>query len=190
MATPILMLTAMEGEYYERVSLETGADDFILKTASIPSIVSRRRAQIHLTRKRNAPPVAPAIGEPLALDPRVEDPMESLMLDIAGGTFALRPSPGSNAATKMRAEYTIELVKLNRDVLIRGRKEAFDNYLLRFKDFIAKRDDGSSNAQLDAVISSIKRMQHPTVWNEIRRQQEDISMLGKLFEAAPEALGW
>jgi uncharacterized protein (TIGR02646 family) len=145
---------------------------------------------IHLTRKRNTPPVAPAIGEPLALDPRVEDPMEYLMLDIAGGTFALRPSPGSNAAMKMRAEYTIELVKLNRDVLIRGRKEAFDNYVLRLRDFIAKRDEGSSIAQLDAVISSIKRMQHPTVWNEIRRQQEDISMLGELFEAAPEALGW
>jgi hypothetical protein len=130
------------------------------------------------------------IGEPLALDPRVEDPMEYLMLDIAGGTFALRPSPGINATMKIRAEYTIELVKLNRDVLIRGRKEAFDNYVLRLKNFIAKRDDGSSNAQLDAVISSIRRMQHATVWNEIRRQQEDIPMLGELFEAAPEALGW
>jgi DNA-binding response OmpR family regulator len=46
MAMPILMFTAMEGEFYERVSFDAGADDFILKTASIPSVVSRLRAQI------------------------------------------------------------------------------------------------------------------------------------------------
>jgi DNA-binding response OmpR family regulator len=41
---PILMFTAMEGEFYETASLDAGADDFILKTASIPSIVSCLRA--------------------------------------------------------------------------------------------------------------------------------------------------
>jgi DNA-binding response OmpR family regulator len=39
------MFTAMESEFYERVSFDAGADDFILKTASIPSIVSRLRSQ-------------------------------------------------------------------------------------------------------------------------------------------------
>jgi DNA-binding response OmpR family regulator len=45
-AAPVLMFTAMTGEFYETASLDSGADDFILKTASIPSMVSRLRAHI------------------------------------------------------------------------------------------------------------------------------------------------
>jgi DNA-binding response OmpR family regulator len=43
---PVLILTAMEGEYYETASLDAGADDFIQKTASVPKLVSRLRAHI------------------------------------------------------------------------------------------------------------------------------------------------
>jgi two-component system OmpR family response regulator len=45
-AVPILMLTAMEGEWYETASFDAGADDFILKTTSIPSLISCLRARI------------------------------------------------------------------------------------------------------------------------------------------------
>jgi len=48
-AVPILMYTAMTGEPYESASLEAGADEFITKTAGIPSLVSRVHAHI---RKR------------------------------------------------------------------------------------------------------------------------------------------
>jgi DNA-binding response OmpR family regulator len=47
--TPVLMFTAMEGELYEVASFNAGADDFILKTTSTPSLVSRLRTHI---RKR------------------------------------------------------------------------------------------------------------------------------------------
>jgi two-component system OmpR family response regulator len=43
---PVLMFTAMVGEFYETASFDAGADDFILKTTSIPGLVSRFRAQI------------------------------------------------------------------------------------------------------------------------------------------------
>jgi DNA-binding response OmpR family regulator len=43
---PVLMFTAMEGEFYETSSLDAGADDFLPKTASIPSLVSRLRLHI------------------------------------------------------------------------------------------------------------------------------------------------
>jgi DNA-binding response OmpR family regulator len=48
---PILMFTAMQGEFYETASLDAGADDFILKTASIPSLISRLRADIRRHEK-------------------------------------------------------------------------------------------------------------------------------------------
>jgi len=45
-SAPVLMFTAMKGELYETASLNAGADDFILKTTSVPSLVSRLRAHI------------------------------------------------------------------------------------------------------------------------------------------------
>ena len=45
-SVPVLMFTAMEGELYETASLDAGADDFIRKTTSIPSLVSRLLAHI------------------------------------------------------------------------------------------------------------------------------------------------
>jgi len=45
-ASPVLVFTAMEGELYETASLDAGADDFILKTTSIPCLIARLRAHI------------------------------------------------------------------------------------------------------------------------------------------------
>jgi len=45
-SAPVLMFTAMEGELYERGSLDAGVDDFFAKTTSIPSLISRLRAHI------------------------------------------------------------------------------------------------------------------------------------------------
>jgi DNA-binding response OmpR family regulator len=45
-AMPILMLTAMEGELYETVSFDAGADDFITKTGTFSGVISRLRAHI------------------------------------------------------------------------------------------------------------------------------------------------
>jgi two-component system KDP operon response regulator KdpE len=46
LTAPILIFTAMKGEFYEMASFAAGADDFILKTTSIPGLVSRLRAHI------------------------------------------------------------------------------------------------------------------------------------------------
>jgi DNA-binding response OmpR family regulator len=43
---PVVIFTAMDGELYERTSLDAGADDFILKTAPVPSLVRRLRSHI------------------------------------------------------------------------------------------------------------------------------------------------
>jgi len=57
--TPVLMFTAMEGEVYETASLDAGADDFILKTTSIPSLVSRLRAHIRRHRQSSVGKMVP-----------------------------------------------------------------------------------------------------------------------------------
>ena len=116
--------------------------------------------------------------------------MQFIVLDIAGGTFAFCPDPEVDTNSFERANYTIRTLNLNRDVLIRARKEAFDSYVFRLRGFIAQRDSGSQIGVLKALIKSLTGMQHPTVWREMRRQSPKILLLNELFNQAPEAMNW
>jgi two-component system OmpR family response regulator len=78
--TPILMLTAKDGEWDEAEALDTGADDFLSKPFSFVVLLARLRALFRL----GAPP-RPAVLEvgPLRLDPgtrRVERDNQSIKL--------------------------------------------------------------------------------------------------------------
>ena len=64
--TPILMLTAKDGEYDEAEALDTGADDFLSKPFSFVVLVARLRA---LLRRGSTPrPTVLSVGS-LTLDP-------------------------------------------------------------------------------------------------------------------------
>jgi DNA-binding response OmpR family regulator len=63
--TPILMLTAKDGEYDEAEALDTGADDFLSKPFSFVVLVARLRA---LGRRTQVRPAALSAGS-LTLDP-------------------------------------------------------------------------------------------------------------------------
>lgn len=64
--TPILMLTAKQGEYDEAEALDTGADDFLSKPFSFVVLVARVRALI----RRGTSPRPPVLScGDLALDP-------------------------------------------------------------------------------------------------------------------------
>src|SRR3954454_12901419 len=64
--TPILMLTAKDGEFDEVEALDTGADDFLSKPFSYAVLVARIRAL--LRRGRPTTPAVLAVGD-LRLDP-------------------------------------------------------------------------------------------------------------------------
>jgi DNA-binding response OmpR family regulator len=64
--TPILMLTAKDGEYDEAEALDTGADDFLSKPFSYVVLIARLRA---LARRGNAPRPALLRVDDLELDP-------------------------------------------------------------------------------------------------------------------------
>jgi two-component system, OmpR family, response regulator len=64
--TPILMLTAKEGEFDEAEALDTGADDYLSKPFSYVVLVARLRAL--LRRGRRERPVVLSAGD-LRLDP-------------------------------------------------------------------------------------------------------------------------
>ncbi len=58
--TPILMLTAKEGDLDETEALETGADDFLTKPFSFPVLIARIRALLRRSGGRD--PVPSTVG--------------------------------------------------------------------------------------------------------------------------------
>ena len=55
--TPILMLTAKDGDLDEAEALDTGADDYLVKPFSFPVLVARIRALLRRTTGRSPAPV-------------------------------------------------------------------------------------------------------------------------------------
>lgn len=68
--TPILMLTAKDGEWDQVEGLDTGADDYVIKPADFPVLVARLRALIR--RGRPERPTALQVGS-LRLDPATRE---------------------------------------------------------------------------------------------------------------------
>ncbi len=64
--TPILMLTAKDGDLDEAEALDTGADDYLTKPFSFPVLVARVRALLRRAAGRNP---APVIVDDLRIDP-------------------------------------------------------------------------------------------------------------------------
>lgn len=140
-------------------------------------------------RRRNDPITPPEKGEPVLINPRREDALQWLQLDLKSFCFAPRALPGSREF--IRAEYTIEVLKLNsRSYLTTARKSAYENYRARLVEYIAKRDAGFPQTKLNRLKEGFRQESHPTVWAEMKRQRSTITELNNLFTQAPEALNW
>lgn len=144
-----------------------------------------------LEHPEEGPKDEPPPGAPVLINPRDEDPMGLLWLDIQD-SFAftsLDDDPASRAFR--RARYTIDILKLNsRDNLLMARRNAYGNYRARLREYISQRDAGAIAEELHELIRGIQTEHHPTVWREMKRQHEGIPELLELFNQAPEALNW
>ena len=155
------------------------------------AVFSDKTGQLReVARRRGAPVVEPQQGEPVLIDPRKEDPMDFLEIDLID-TFYFLPRYSLDSKDYQRADYTIEVLRLNdRDYLVEARKEAFYNYRARLGEYIKKKETDTLSDQLKPMITALQRMQHPTIWKEMQRQQQFLSELKELFDLAPEALTW
>ncbi len=141
-------------------------------------------------RKSGSPIVAPPTGDPLLLDPRVDDPLDYFLLDL-GGTFLFVERHPVGSRERRRAEYTLALLRLNeRDVLVRARRTAFGHLRNALRSYIADRDNHADSVELAAHAETVRNTNHATVWAEMKRQHTKIGKLNELFTAAPEALAW
>ena len=152
------------------------------------SVISRGRL-IDVTRRRNHPIRRPRAGAPALINPRDEDPLEFFDLDLMG-TFFFLPRIDSPRIDERRASYTIDVLNLNREVLLEARREAYGAYRARLVEYRQRRDDGAAEADLRQRSDAITTSAHPTVWREMQRQSSLIGELRDLFSSVPEALSW
>jgi hypothetical protein len=161
------------------------------KSNKFPIVSALSGEIVHLSRSRGAPVIPPEAGEAVLLDLRNEEPLDYLQLDLQD-TFYFQPvSADGNSIEYQRAEQIIRILRLNaHDYLRRARAEAFGSYSARLFEYIYKRDLGFEPSKLELLKHAIKRMGHPTVWVEMKRQHQRLPQLRDLFDQAPEALGW
>lgn len=147
-------------------------------------------AVAEVSRRRGAAVTPPTAGPSALIDPRVEDPLHFLFLDLLN-TFAFDIRIGISAADQLRAKYTIEVLRLNaRDYLVKARRTAFGNYFARLTRYATDKAAGDSQAGLDRQRDELLQVDHQTVWREMQRQHRAHPQLATLFAAAPEALTW
>jgi len=134
-------------------------------------------------------PIPPPPGHALLLDPRNEDPLEFLWLDLQG-TCRIGPKLNLGFKEHRRAEYTCELLGLNRDFLIRARKNALIMAWDTLQTYSNLKINQAPVLELEKRREAIQTMVHRTVWKEMVRQRTMIPSLNTVFLANPEALIW
>ncbi|HET7230722.1 MAG TPA: hypothetical protein VFJ16_12010 [Longimicrobium sp.] len=144
-------------------------------------------AYVEVTRRSRQPVVPPEPGDPVLINPRLEDPLQYLEIDLLD-TFYFLPVADAGSPEHRRAEYTIEVLRLNdRDFLVVARRAAYGHYLRLLRDYVANKRAGSPSAMAD-LHHGIRWTNHRTVWKEMQRQKDTIPELRVLFDEAPEAM--
>lgn len=106
--TPILMLTAKDGEYDEAEALDTGADDFLRKPFSYVVLVARLRA---LTRRVSEGAQVPIVVGDLELDPaKRRCRRESTDIDLSPREYSLLETLMRQAGTIVSKQSLLEQV--------------------------------------------------------------------------------
>lgn len=137
---------------------------------------------------RNYPPKKPPAGSPLLIDPRHENPMDFLWLDLEGTfLFTLHPDHCNDARIARRVEYTLELLRLNtRPFLRRARENAFTHFKALLRDYAA----APSLLERKKIKEVTLESGHQSVLVEILRQRSIYPGLNQLVLDTGDVLEW
>lgn len=92
-------------------------------------------------------------------------------------------------ANKLKARFTIETLKLNRDYLVQARQSAFASYTNSLALYVIEKNKPEIDKQaLGRKKAELDTGHHRTVWFEIKRQHHKFDQIAADFQAAPELL--
>jgi uncharacterized protein (TIGR02646 family) len=154
-----------------------------------------------LMRGKHEVIIAPPKGEPLLINPRYENPLDYLQLDIAR-TFHVQSRLHLTGFDLERANYTIEVFQLNtRPELPKWRENAFRNFIGWIDSYGNYKADSETKA-LKAHRNALAKYNHLSVWEEMRRVYQNrgsnwsrlitrslqLQAIDRRFSAYPELL--
>lgn len=140
-------------------------------------------------RDKDTPIEPPPIGRPVLINPRFEDPLQFLFLDIEQGTFFVTEWAEEGTNEFERAKYTIKVLGLNsRSYLPKARGNAYANYRARLVEYLVERDRNPESPRLKEMTQNILTEQHPTVWAEMKRQWRRLPDVSGLFEQVQQEI--
>ena len=144
---------------------------------------------VDLTRQRRADVRRPRAGRIALINPRREDPMELLRLDIgANGTFAFEPTHAPGTIEWYRADYTRRVLGLNtRAYLIRERRGAYEAIVRFLKAYDRAATNGDA-AKKRRMLRNIREISHQSVWQELVRSHHRVPEVAGIFANCPELI--
>ena len=150
--------------------------------------------EIDITPPRRRPlnwqPTEPPLGDPLLINPREENPLDYLWLDLSG-TFRIDPLEDlDDPRLQRRAEYTRDELRLNRDILVRARRRTFTTMRATLSDYGNEKEGKNRQERLVEIKQTVAGYWHRTVWAEMIRQKVLYPEIAELFLRVPEALMW
>lgn len=125
-------------------------------------------------------------GTALFIDPRTEDPMLFLDLELDTGVFLPRYDEGT--LEHLRAELTEDVLGLNRDLLKQARRQAYQSYRDGLARYVSVKANGATEEELARRREHLESQHHPTIWHEMIRSRAFYPNLEEWFEGAPELL--
>ena len=110
---------------------------------------------------------------------------------IDDGTFRYLPKYHlpHNSLDYQRSEYTIEILGLNRDFLIAGRRSAALDFRARLYEYEQEKTRRSPQ-ELDQFKQDFQRHPYPSVWDQIKAQHQFIPVINHFFQQFPEIHHW
>lgn len=127
--------------------------------------------------------VAPPSVAARFIDPLVETPLDFVWLDILEKTFMVVPIHDPGTLEHDRAEFTINVLRLNREYLVEARRNAYAGFCDRIHRYVDCKLNGEDQALLDRRLFELRRAPHQTVRMEMQRQ------LGIIDSSHPEIAG-
>lgn len=152
-----------------------------------------------IIRKTNDLVVAPTLGPSALINPRSEDPMKYLELDLGGvtsngtvlaATFQFVIRDNIQPEDEVRAKFTIEVLGLNREVIRVARQNAFGGFRARLKEYVVEAKSGGADDLLDTLRQDILKAPHITVLSEMMRQNIYLPEIKRLIDEVPHTLYW
>ena len=141
----------------------------------------------------------PPNGPAALINPRAEDPLDFLELDLGGttpggdelaATFEFLPSDAATPKAKERAKYSIAVLGLNREVIRVARENVSNGFRARLREYVHEKSKGAPRQRLDSLRNDLLSTPHLTVFAEMRRQKAYLPAIAPLFARAPEAEAW